>query len=403
MTFQVKSRHGLCIDWSPRLLMAPCGDKKKESQQWYIDRRAGVIGNKHGMCIDSVEYLSKGGGIHLQPCIANLTSQQWGFDGITGLIQHKRGLCLDAPKYGAAGSKVHMWPCNLNSFGQLWSFWNTLVLGQSATVQAMNLEARTTVTTTSTLTRTVTVTTTKQVRRAATSLFCWSLMLPWGYEKFLIEVQYKMKRSIFACEEAAVYSNKILNITNSTPNPATTRLVDTDLHCKIGGRYHTALNTPIFLKVWEQILADGRYKLYSWTVKADPDAVFFPWRLRETVATHVEENLKASKGVFMRNCQFGLHGPIEVISKKAMEAYRKGWKSCKKPPQEDVYLQACLLGLGSKQVDSFELLAEDHCQSKDWQKCRSGHVAFHPFKTVESYRTCLLDGDASTLTRTTSL
>jgi len=138
-------------------------------------------------------------------------------------------------------------------------------------------------------------------------------------------------------------------------------------------------------------------------VKADPDAVFFPWRRRETVAAHKDEDDNENKGVFMRNCVFGLHGPLEVISKKAMEVYRQGWKGCNKPPQEDVYLQSCLLGLGSKQVDSFELLAEDHCQSKEWQKCRSGHVAFHPFKTAESYKICLLDGDASTLTRTTSL
>jgi len=386
ITFQIKNRHGICLDWEQQLHLGECGGPSTESQQWYMDRKSGIIGTKHGRCIDSVEYLSQGGGIHLQPCTANMLSQQWSFDGISGLIQHRHGFCMDAPERARAGSKVRMWPCDGDSERQLWSLWNTQVLGQSATVQAMRLEARTTHTTTSTTITTTTFTTTKLKITKAMSLFCFSLMLPWGYEPGLLHSQFVANRSIFSCEEFAVYSNVSTNASG-----VMTRVIPINLHCKIGGQYHTALNTPIFLAVWKKVVDDGTFRFHAWTVKADPDAVFMPMRLRALVGS--EDRAQEGNGMILNNCKFGLHGPLEVVSRRALEVYAEGSDRCKHPPQEDVYLQACMQTLGVREVDQFKLLAEDHCKSKDWDKCQSRHVAFHPFKTVSNYRRCLANAD----------
>jgi len=94
-------------------------------------------------------------------------------------------------------------------------------------------------------------------------------------------------------------------------------------------------------------------------------------------------------GTFLNNCGYGLHGPLEVLSRKAIEVYGKGVHHCKQPPQEDVYLQQCMLRLGVLQVNHFNLLAEAHCSFEDWAKCSSDHVSFHPFKEWRDYEHCV--------------
>jgi len=58
--------------------------------------------------------------------------------------------------------------------------------------------------------------------------------------------------------------------------------------------------------------------------------------------------------------------------------------------------------LGVRRDDEWMLLSEDHCKPDrgasslavvtdvyDWQACASGHAAYHPFKSVETYQACL--------------
>jgi len=216
------------------------------------------------------------------------------------------------------------------------------------------------------------------------TLFCFSLMLPWGYEPSLLKMQLRRGQSIFACDATEVYSSEEMDLGGFVSVD-----MGIDLHCPLGGLFHTVMNTPIFLQVWKRILDAGRFRQYQWTVKADPDAVFFPERLRQILEGADQAKAAFGKGLFLNNCGFGLHGPLEVVSNRALEAYGEGSSTCKRPPQEDVYLQHCLVKLGVSQVNHFNLLAEDHCAFKDWEECSSGHVAFHPFKKVEDYERCL--------------
>merc|ERR1712151_1000458 len=99
-------------------------------------------------------------------------------------------------------------------------------------------------------------------------------------------------------------------------------------------------------------------------------------------------------GIFLNNCKLGLHGPIEVVSRKALEVYAAHRNACEEPPQEDVYLMACLLKNGARQLDMFNVLAEKDCwrdgwhQDPDWRSCTSDRAAFHPFKTPQAYQQC---------------
>jgi len=237
-------------------------------------------------------------------------------------------------------------------------------------------------------------------RTAGQSLFCFSLVLPWSYEKGLVQLQYLNGQSIFGCDEYAVYSNQEIQVADGV----VTKIVDSDLRCKMGGEFGTCLNTPVFLAVWKRILTDDRPHLHDWTVKVDPDAVFFPARLR-AVLVHYKE---MPRGIYLNNCRFGLHGPLEVFSRNAVDTWGNGReicvvhfnKTCSGPCKwgEDMFIDQCLLKvLNVSRAFEPNLLVEDHCAPPDgWQDCSDPMmVSFHPFKNLEDHQQCIRSAEAS--------
>uniref|UniRef100_A0A7S0FJ25 Apple domain-containing protein n=1 Tax=Pyrodinium bahamense TaxID=73915 RepID=A0A7S0FJ25_9DINO len=231
-------------------------------------------------------------------------------------------------------------------------------------------------------------------RKPGQSLLCWTLMLPWGYEKGMIAMQYHKGVSIFRCDEYVVYSNQSIQVATGV----TTSVVDSDLTCEMGGEFKTALNTQIFLQVWKRIFKDDRARFHDWTVKVDADAVFFADRLREVVAQHPEE----PRGVYLNNCRMGMHGPLEVFSRNAVAAWRAARGRCISHFQklckgnckwgEDMFIDQCLWKVQQVRRD-FEsrLLLEDHCAPPPgWWQCRNASVvSFHPFKDPAKYEQCM--------------
>merc|ERR1712232_661044 len=140
------------------------------------------------------------------------------------------------------------------------------------------------------------------------SIFCWSLVVPNSYEEALLEFQEAETASIFACDGWAVYSN----ISKAIGQGITTTAVHTSLEVKFGGDSYTALNSWIFIAVWKKVIDEQRHADFSWITKVDPDAVFFPERLRPIVAAHRNAG-------YINNCKYGLHGPIEVIAASALK------------------------------------------------------------------------------------
>jgi len=224
-------------------------------------------------------------------------------------------------------------------------------------------------------------------------------MLPWSAEQALMELQYQERKGIFACEHSAVYSNVSIRV-----GELPVRLVHTDLSCPLGGQWNTRLNTPIFRKLWNQVLDDGQHLVAAWSVKVDPDAVFLAHRLQAILSTGAHDVAEDGNGMFLNNCRCTatMHGPLEVISRRALQVYAaRSETECQgpvlyqpdgqRPEQEDVYMRLCLLALGSKQINEFSLLSEQFCDM-DWS-CKDNHVSFHPFKTATAYRDCLTNAE----------
>jgi len=208
--------------------------------------------------------------------------------------------------------------------------------------------------------------------------------------------------NIFACDSFAVYSNLAYNITAGV----STTLIHSDLKCKIGGEFKTALNTDIFLKVWNRLLVDGTYKRYDWTVKSDADAVFFAQRLRTILISH--PGGLEGRGVYLNNCKYGMHGPVEVFSRNAVDAWGAGIGACLQffsslcsgPCSwgEDMFIDQCLIRVVKvKRDDEFDLLSEDHCDPPPgWNACNDpSKASFHPFKTLEGYQGCVNSANAA--------
>uniref|UniRef100_A0A7S0FY91 Apple domain-containing protein n=2 Tax=Pyrodinium bahamense TaxID=73915 RepID=A0A7S0FY91_9DINO len=226
------------------------------------------------------------------------------------------------------------------------------------------------------------------------ALFCWVLMLPKSYEQALLEWQYEAGANLFGCDAYAVYSNISLEIADGVK----TSVVDSSLQCQRGGEFGTALNTDIFMRVWKKVISDGIFSDYDWTVKVDPDTVFFAHRLKGILEVYRETDA----GVYLNNCKMGLHGPLEVFSRNAVMAWSDGsqecfhhfYKLCSGPCLwgEDMFIDQCLekvLHVRKVYVDN--LLLEDHCDPPDgWDSCKDkSSVAFHPYKELSEYRTCM--------------
>lgn len=225
-------------------------------------------------------------------------------------------------------------------------------------------------------------------------MYCYSLMMPESYEVELIKMQYAKHISIFDCDEWEVYSNQIIEIADGV----TTGLVDSDLKCGKGGEFGTALNKEIFEAVWNSVARDKRFLEHPWTVKVDPDCVFFPAELQLVLQRYPED---PEEGQYLNNCQFGMHGPVEVFSRNAARAWHNGVQECEDYFDEqcsgdclwgeDMFIDQCLLRvLHAQRLDEFGYMIEDHCDPPDdWESCRNTSVAaIHPFKDQDSYMDC---------------
>jgi len=95
--------------------------------------------------------------------------------------------------------------------------------------------------------------------------------------------------------------------------------------------------------------------------------------------------------VYLNNCKWGLHGPIEVLSRRAVATFAAGLPRCvsllSHPWGEDKFLDQCLQLLGVIRDNEYSLLSETACGEQP-APCGTSNVAFHPFKSIQSYFTC---------------
>jgi hypothetical protein len=253
-----------------------------------------------------------------------------------------------------------------------------------------------------------------------TSMFCFSVYTgntgspKKSYEKELIAGQYTRKASIFACDAFEVYSDVSTTIADGL---STVKVDDVDGDFHFAKRKTTGawVNAGMFMQVWKAIGAKGTYLNYDWTVKVDPDAVFFPKKLAQRIY-----NLPVPpQGAYLNNCEkvnYGFFGSLEVFSTMAFSTLVANIDTCKKstvsfwkvgveggkwgPTGEDLFAQICMEKNGVVKLDAFDINKDGACPAKrplEQQKNKKWHAdcaqaytpAMHPFKKPDDYFECM--------------
>jgi len=228
-------------------------------------------------------------------------------------------------------------------------------------------------------------------------LYCFTLALPYGKEPALLGMQHQQQVGLFACDSFTVYSN----MSFSNDSGIEVSIVPVSLDCGSRGELKAPMNLGIFREVWKEVLKDGTFWLYDWTVKVDPDTVFFPSRLRPVLHGYKKEIEVHQHGLYLNNCRFGLHGALEVFSSAAVQALADGWQRCEEHFRrlcsgdcrwgEDIFVDQCMseVLLIRREYNKGLLIDESCGPPKNWQSCQEEVIAFHPFASSRKFMNCL--------------
>jgi hypothetical protein len=254
---------------------------------------------------------------------------------------------------------------------------------------------------------------------SASNMFCFSVYThntgvpkP-NHELQLLSMQRAQKKSIFACDDQAVYSDVQADLGGGL---FTIQVHDVEGDFHFAKRKETGswVNTGMFKQVWKQVGQEGSYKRYAWTVKVDPDAVFLPHRLVQRI--HLLPRPRG--GIFLVNCKHvdnGFFGNLEVFSSMAFSVlvanvdncdrdlpWKVGVKNGKYGPMgEDLFAEKCMEKNGVAKAEAFDITIDGACPAdrplnflheKHWHaNCGSitSAAAIHPFKTPDEYFECL--------------
>jgi hypothetical protein len=267
----------------------------------------------------------------------------------------------------------------------------------TVTTSTHSTQTRTSVSSVSTTTTATRVTTTTE---EPPSLFCFSVIrvTKQSTEPDLLEAQYEKGASIFSCDAYTVLSNGGSIYLAGRPTPEID--VSTVKLGHLGDKGVTTdswVNTAIFMEAWNMLDADGVFRTCDWTVKVDPDAVFFPRRLAPRLTPHTESG---GNGYFVNNCgafvEFGwseFYGSLEVFSQVAVEKYlvKANQHRCRTELEwdgwgEDLFISQCMVMLGVDHIDLFDMLGDKRCVAAPCTDTTK--VAFHDFKDSASWFDC---------------
>lgn len=261
-------------------------------------------------------------------------------------------------------------------------------------------------TTTTTTTWTWTSTSTSSIIFEFPSLFCFSVFRTTGYEVDLIREQRTRNAGIFQCPDWAVFSNGEGDDVEIGEGYVAPRIPVPEVNkgdFNKGTTTDSWLNTKIFMKAWEMVGHDNRFRYHDWTVKVDPDAVFFPDRLRDVVRSLSSK--KDGNRIFLANCNkyakqgwSTFFGSLEVLSRQAVENYLWGWKGCEKKLEwegwgEDLFVSQCMKFLGVTEEDRFDMLADKRCYAAPCSDTTK--VVFHDYKDNSGYFNCWSTSNAA--------
>mmetsp|Transcript_78871 Transcript_78871/g.152306 ORF Transcript_78871/g.152306 Transcript_78871/m.152306 type:complete len:622 (-) Transcript_78871:430-2295(-) len=221
------------------------------------------------------------------------------------------------------------------------------------------------------------------------SLFCLHVMRLYSYEAAIVKAQLqkdgRFRGGIFSCDQYAVYAHDTKDGTylgDGPYGPVRTNWFQSAPVWR--SKDNTAANTLLFMNMWEAVRWNLQYKCCDWTVKADPDAVLLPDRMRGALSH------KMSWLNFVATCKGTLYGAVEAIQTKALEKYfwneaqcrNMGWQSW----GEDVWINRCLMSLGVTSTFDGGFVADNLCSGS---YCGNGYSSgYHPFKDANAWMSC---------------
>merc|ERR1712157_299696 len=115
------------------------------------------------------------------------------------------------------------------------------------------------------------------------TLYCFMVILPFGYERTMVKAQYDRGVSIFGCDAHAVFSNESFPLSDNNESERTIAFGGT-MKVKINtwtwAQYNVklALNSEVFNRVWKTLWSLGTWRDYDWTLKTEADTIFLPGR-----------------------------------------------------------------------------------------------------------------------------
>mmetsp|Transcript_45635 Transcript_45635/g.105415 ORF Transcript_45635/g.105415 Transcript_45635/m.105415 type:complete len:453 (-) Transcript_45635:68-1426(-) len=232
------------------------------------------------------------------------------------------------------------------------------------------------------------------------TLFCWSVMnFENADEVATIKGQLRNHTGIFGCDSTAVLSGKRMflgyghNMSNGTRvkvyswlNPAKKVPMG---NLQGGDDTNSFKNANIFIQAWKILNSSGAVFGHDWTVKVDPDAVFFAHRLRGRLIRYKDRR----EPIYLKNCDRAgpqLYGALEVFNEQAMIAYKEKGLTCDSLPWggwgEDKWADQCMQHVGAEAQSDYELVGDHRCMSAECYD--TVRAAFHDYKTEALYYEC---------------
>jgi len=223
-------------------------------------------------------------------------------------------------------------------------------------------------------------------------------MMRHTYEYGLVKEQVRQKVGIFSsCDEHAVFSQDApFSLGHLLFGKGSEVKAQWFQKAKVGkSEDGTAGNALLFVHVFKAIQKDGRFRKLDWTIKADPDAVVLPERIRK----HLSRETRPFS--YLVNCNKMHYKPPFPMIFGAFEAFAReslvkflddlGVERCMTmlPYQrfgEDKFMGQCMKLLGAHEFDDFEVLADKRCLGAN---CRDGVAgAYHDFKGIPQWFDC---------------
>jgi len=241
------------------------------------------------------------------------------------------------------------------------------------------------------------------------SVFCFSVVMPFGYEPELLAAQVQGSQGLFGCDAFQIFSNASFDASGSLSFRGAMNITDLEgpLDSPLGARYNSYLNAPTLAKAWEHIFSEGKYKLYDWVIKLDTDAVAFPGRSRQITSSSCRED--PCEPLALKTCtpDSMVPGPMQAFSRAAVEQMAlSGFAICREQLdleklEEDVFMSQCLDLLHIERRYNSRALQNMDCGYEDWEQgllmathlhkflvCDCCHAVFHPFKSPEDWQSC---------------